>query len=83
MASCEKCWEDAFYRSMVDAFKSKSEHYSDLIKERKDNPCTPEEQAGEEAEICKECNRQTVHQYIHVCMNPDCKLYHKDMRGEK
>ena len=37
MASCEKCWNDA---------QGRAEDYQQLIEERKDNPCTPEEQAA-------------------------------------
>lgn len=47
MASCEKCWDDAFMRSWTEPIKSQTEHYHDLIEERKDNPCSPEEQAGQ------------------------------------
>ena len=71
MASCEKCWNDAYVRSRL-SFKDQAECYSDLIKERKDNPCTPEEQAGEDATLCPKCKRKTVHQYVKVCMNPKC-----------
>lgn len=42
---CEKCWGDAYFRyRFVDSGKSQSEHYRELLEERKDNPCTPEEQ---------------------------------------
>lgn len=47
MACCEKCWTDAFTRSMCDRSKSQTEHYQDLLQERDSNPCTPQEQAGE------------------------------------
>ncbi|HDZ15038.1 hypothetical protein LCGC14_1523770 [marine sediment metagenome] len=69
MASCEKCWADAgsaMTGNMV-------EQYHKLIDERKETPCTPEEQAGLSAYICGECGRRTVHQYAKVCMNPDCE----------
>jgi len=47
MASCEKCWGDAYKRTLTNPMKSQAEHYSDLIKERNgSNKCTPEEQAG-------------------------------------
>ncbi len=59
MASCEKCWKDA---------QGSTEKYQQLIKEREDNPCSPEEQAGLDAEVCKKCKRKTVHQHIKVCM---------------
>ncbi len=47
MAACEKCWSDAFMASMNDPSVDQVEHYHRLLKERKDNPCTSEEQCGE------------------------------------
>lgn len=47
MASCEKCWNDAYSRYISHPMKSQVDHYADLIKERKDNPCPPKEQAGQ------------------------------------
>lgn len=47
MATCEKCWSDAFMASMDDPSVGQVEHYYRLIEERKDNPCTPKEQCGE------------------------------------
>jgi hypothetical protein len=46
MASCEKCWVDSYKRSM-ETGKSRSECYFELLEERKDNPCSPQEQAGD------------------------------------
>lgn len=69
MASCEKCWSDAYLRHRLNADKSQAEYYQIMIEERKDNPCTPEQQAGEDAEICPKCDRKTMHQYVKVCMN--------------
>lgn len=43
---CEKCWSDAGTREML-LGGNKADHYRDLMKERADNPCTPEEQCGE------------------------------------
>ena len=46
--ACEKCWGDAYIRMMVDdPTKSQADHYRDLLEERKNNPCTPEEQRGQ------------------------------------
>ena len=46
--ACEKCWGDAYFRyRFVDSSKSQAEHYRELLKERKDNPCTKEEQEGQ------------------------------------
>lgn len=47
MSACEKCWGDA-YRRMMMLGGSQTEHYYALLEERKDNPCTPEEQKGEQ-----------------------------------
>ena len=41
--SCEKCWGDAFARQTG----NQAEEYFRLLEERKDNPCTPEQQAGQ------------------------------------
>ena len=63
MASCEKCWTDA---------GGDADRYGVLIAMRKEHPCTPEQQAGDDARFCVACERMTVHQYVHVCMNPEC-----------
>ena len=47
MTVCEKCWADARRRAMKNPYKSVAEHYRDLLRERKANPCTPEQQRGE------------------------------------
>ena len=46
--ACEKCWGDAYLRWMSDPAKSQAEHYADLLQERKNSLCTPEEEAGQE-----------------------------------
>ena len=46
MSACEKCWGDAYLRTLYNPVKSQADHYRDLLEERKDKPCTPEEQAG-------------------------------------
>jgi len=70
MASCEKCWGDAYMRTLTNPMKSQAEHYQDLIKERRgEKACTPEQQAGHDATECKKCGRKSVHQYARVCMN--------------
>ena len=71
MSACEKCWSDAYTRSIGDG-KTQAERYSELINERKDNPCTPEQQAGRDGGICPKCKRKTLHQVTSECMNPDC-----------
>ena len=47
MSACEKCWADAYVRMRLNPSKSQAEHYQDLLEERKDNPCSLEEQRGE------------------------------------
>jgi len=44
MSLCEKCWSDAAMRQFRDTGKAQVEHYLDLLEERKDNPCSEEEQ---------------------------------------
>lgn len=65
MASCEKCWEDA---------GGNPDKYSRLIKLRADNPCSPEDQAGEGAEKCPTCGKFAIHIYCHECMACHYKL---------
>lgn len=43
MPMCEKCWADAGMRSR-DNDKSQYDNYLELLEERKDNPCSMEEQ---------------------------------------
>lgn len=46
MTCCEKCWEDAFDLSLTKGL-NQMEAYKLLIEERKDAPCSPQEQAGQ------------------------------------
>ena len=46
MASCEKCWNDACLRMRMTG-KSQHECYYELLNERKDNPCSEKERAGQ------------------------------------
>ena len=39
--ACEKCWGDAYMRSLCDG-RSQADHYAELLAERKDNPCGTE-----------------------------------------
>jgi len=55
---CEKCWGDAYMRSLDDPYKDQAEHYTDLLNERKDNPCTPREQAGQWWNEEKQCDER-------------------------
>ncbi len=53
---CEKCWTDAYHRSVSDPTKPQVDHYHDLIEERKNNPCSPSEQAGDWWDEEKQCD---------------------------
>lgn len=44
---CQKCWNDAYMKSITLRGKSQAEYYSELIIEREDNPCTEEQQRGD------------------------------------
>ncbi len=55
MASCEKCWGDAYLKAKIMG-KSQSECYHQLLKEREDNPCSPREQAGQFWDEKKQCD---------------------------
>jgi len=46
MSCCEKCWGDAYYVHRATG-KPRSDCYYELLTERKDNPCTPRQQAGQ------------------------------------
>jgi len=46
MPMCERCWGDAFLRARCTG-RGQTECYEEILKERKDNPCTPKEQAGQ------------------------------------
>jgi hypothetical protein len=48
MAACEKCWNDAYARMLADPSKSQTEHYYDLLKERKDHPCSSDQERAEQ-----------------------------------
>lgn len=57
MAVCEKCWSDAYFRSLSNG-KSQSENYHELLEERKDNPCVTESTTKQEDNFyCADWNR--------------------------
>lgn len=58
MSSCEKCWRDS----------RGADNYSELLKSRRGDPCTPEEQAGPDASECSLCKRMVIHQHTGECM---------------
>lgn len=55
MTACEKCWGDAYMRSRATG-KSQGECYAELLKERKNTPCTPEQQAGDYWDEINQCD---------------------------
>ena len=66
MAMCEKCWGEAYFRSLYSG-KSQADCYHDVLKEveERGDICTPKEQAGQfwddEKEIdTRELNRTTI-----------------------
>lgn len=44
LGMCDKCWDDAHLRAQGDTGKDQYAHYVDLMDERRESPCTPEEQ---------------------------------------
>lgn len=62
MPACERCWRDAY---------GDPERYRELLELRKDDPCSPEAQAGPDAKKCPKCDRWAIHQYAGVCMACD------------
>ncbi len=77
MSCCQKCWRDAHRRIDTDPEGYVAKAYGELVEERKDNPCSPEEQAGEDAKYCPTCKRQSLHEITGECMN--CGLLSTDM----
>jgi len=59
MAACEKCWADAYGRSLSTG-KGQTDCYYELLKQREGNPCTPQEQAGDYWDEEKQCDRRDV-----------------------
>jgi len=47
MSMCEECWGDAYMGTLAHPTKSQPDHYEELLEERKDNPCSPKQQAGQ------------------------------------
>jgi hypothetical protein len=46
MPMCEKCWADAYMR-MRERGGAQADHYRDLLEERREIPCSAEEQVGQ------------------------------------
>jgi len=54
--ACEKCWGDAGARVFING-GSQNDAYSEILKERAENPCTPKQQCGELHTIIKWAHR--------------------------
>ncbi len=57
--TCEKCWSDAYLKSRMTG-KSQGECYYELLEERKNNPCTSVEQAGQFWDDKLKCDRRLI-----------------------
>lgn len=61
MSACEKCWHDACSRQML-LGGSIADRYAEILQERKDSPCSEDEQKyGEHTclgcgEPCSQCS---------------------------
>jgi hypothetical protein len=51
MSVCEKCWADA---------GGDMARYTQLLQERVDHPCTLEQQAGADTDLCEDCNERPI-----------------------
>lgn len=43
---CERCWWDAWGGGHFAGCESQTDRYHQLLEERKENPCTPKQEAG-------------------------------------
>jgi hypothetical protein len=59
MAACENCWGDAYLRHLVTG-RPQDECYRELLAERKDDPCSPREQAGQFWDEERQCDRRLL-----------------------
>jgi hypothetical protein len=50
MPACEKCWADAWWLAK-ELGGYQADRYEELLRERKDNPCTKEQQEGKDAKL--------------------------------
>ena len=61
MSACEKCWGDAYLKSVYTG-RSQGDCYHELLKERKDEPCSPREQAGQFWDEEMQADRRNIHE---------------------
>lgn len=64
MLSCERCWAD----SALARYNGEEDAYRRLLRERQ-GQCTPEQQAGPDAQECPRCGRRALHQHCSICMH--------------
>lgn len=57
MPACEKCWGDAYFRHTATG-KDQHDCYRELLEERKDDPCSIEDQAGEWWDEENQCDKR-------------------------
>jgi hypothetical protein len=67
VSSCEKCWAASY-----DPQGDQSKRYQERLMTHK---CTPEEQAGPDAQWCIECGGMTRHQHTGQCMVEECDAH--------
>ena len=56
---CEKCWRDAFRRA-YGSHRDQADCYHEILEERKNSPCTLEQQAGEYWDKEKKCDTRSL-----------------------
>lgn len=54
---CEKCWADAAAR-VFGTGRDQYEAYRELLEERRDNPCSPREIAGDWWDEERQCDKR-------------------------
>jgi hypothetical protein len=64
MSCCEKCWRDADRESYL----RNEDHHAAYRRLLAEHECTPEEQAGEAATECSQCERVACDQWTGECM---------------
>ena len=57
--TCEKCWDDAYLRSRL-SHREQHDCYLELIKERRETPCTPKQQAGQWWDLEKQIDKRVL-----------------------
>lgn len=66
MPACEKCWGDAYLRHL-ETGGPQDICYHELLEERRDNPCSPKEQAGQFWDEEKQCDKRINRKDYRTC----------------